>query len=47
MDNIKELKANHQKEINHMQVAHKRDIDKLEVQIKMLADLLLGEQSNT
>jgi len=30
-----------------MQEAHKRDIDKLEGKIKMLADLLLGEQSNT
>jgi len=30
-----------------MQAAHKRDIDKLEAQIKMLADLLLEEQSNT
>jgi len=47
MDNIEQLKENHQKEINDMQVAHKRDTDKLEAQIKTLADLLLGEQSNT
>ena len=47
MDNIEQHEANHQKEINDMQEAHKRDIDKLEAKIKMLADLLLGEQSNT
>ena len=47
MDNIEELEANHQKEINDMQASHQRDIDELEAQIKTLADLLLGEQSNT
>ena len=30
-----------------MQVAHQRDIDELEAQIKTLADFFLGEQSNT
>jgi len=47
LDNINELEANHQKEINDMQAAHQRDIDKLETQINTLAELLLGEPSNT